>query len=226
MKHILTYKLFESEMVDNFDEKLKEGRDILFHNHEISKGYEIFTKIMQKNGIETLNNLNILYKKDKEKAISVLDNILNTWKKYSQSFKNIIIFGKQSDDWFQEKISKLENEKIDLHNKSQEYAKKTFDENFKVLLDECKRNYSLLKDKDIVKKLDELYNIIYQNYNSKKYMEAIDGASHLVITFFPNKKFFWKNEWTDQKLSNEKTLKILDEYKSQLNDSSSVVYKK
>ena len=95
MKHILTYKLFESEMVDNFEEKLKEGRDILFHNHEISKGYEIFTKVMQQSGIKTLNNLNIFYKKDKERAISILDSTLDTWKTYSNSVKNSIDFGKQ-----------------------------------------------------------------------------------------------------------------------------------
>jgi hypothetical protein len=226
MKHLLTYRLFESEVVDNFEEKIKVARDILFHNHEISRGYEIFTKEMQRSGIETLNNLNTIYKKNKETANSMLDNTLNMLKTYSNSVKNTISATKQNDEWVQAKISELEKEKIDLESNNQAYAKKTFDENFKGLLDECKKNYSLLKDKDIVKRLDDLYNIVYKYYDSKKYSTAVDAASHLIVTFFPNKNFYWKNEWTDQKLSNEKTLKVIDEYKSKLNDASSIVYKK
>lgn len=226
MKHILTYKLFESETVDSFEERINKVRDILFHNHEISKGYEIFTKEMQRSGIKSLNNIFNIHKDKKELADSMLDNLLSMFKTYADSVKKTISASKQNDEWVQAKISEIEKEKIDLEIDSQTHAKRTFDETFKGLLDECKKNYSLLKDKEIVKKLDDLFSIIYKYYDSKKYLVAMDAASHFISTFLPNKNFYWKNEWTDMKLSNEKTLKMLDEYKSVLLDPSSVVYKK
>jgi hypothetical protein len=212
----------DNKDVKSFSDRLKEASDLLFHRHEITKNHQIFSKENQKIGINNLNKWNSLYEKGDEEeksiAIKMFNSFYNWLIDYIDNYKQILSTKNKEDDFYLQKLQKIEKEKIELENSYLKKQKKTFDETFKPLLDECQKNYKQLKDKNVVSKLDELFSIIYKNYNSNKYEQAIDGASRLVVVFFPDKTFHgWDNKSTELGLSSDNIVKLLDDYKEQIN---------
>lgn len=198
-----------------FDKAAKDAINLIFNRHTLSQDTKPFSKDMSTAGAHSINKLYTL--PDKVLAKELLDNLVVRWTEYAELMNQTVALKKQNRDGIEQKISALEKEKIDLDIQNQQTQKNTFDETFKDLLEKCKQNYNTLQDKEIVKKLDELFDLVYKNYQSKKYVEATNGAARIVATLFPNMKFtMWANEFTAAKLPNTRTLEILDSYKDMI----------
>lgn len=200
-----------NELESSFSQKLKKARAMLSHEHEI------FSDENRKKIEVSLRNIEESYKDDSKKEIAekMLDSLIKFMIGYIEIFKEQLASHIKYKEEIQKKISSIEQENIDLKNKNDESNKKTFDETFKPLLDNCKKIYQSLKDEKIKSKLNDLVNIVFKNYSDGNYYEAIGGASRLIVTFFADGKTFsgWNNKWTENKLDNTEILRVLDTYK-------------
>lgn len=201
----------------SFSLKIKKARDIISNQHDMTKGHDIFSDENRKKMEVSLRNLEEAYKDDSKKETSekMLDSLIKFMIGYIEIFKEQSASHIKHKEEIQKKISSIEQENIDLKNKNDKSNKKTFDETFRPLLDNCKKIYQSLKDEKIKSKLNDLVNIVFKNYSDGNYYEAIGGASRLIVTFFADSKTFsgWNNKWTENNLDNTEILRVLDTYK-------------
>ena len=200
---------------NNFDSLSKEFIDFVWNRHPETSTLKPFRKEMSTKITNFVNQLSKL--EDKENALRQLNDFYSVAKTMVDSMNQAAQSAKQSSDEIERIASDVAKKDIDLDNKNQETQKNIFDNTFRTILDNAKKSYSSLKDKEIVKKIDELVNIIYDNYNSKKYEMANNGAARLIAMFFRKNEFtLWKNEFTDANMPNTKTLEILDSVKDSI----------
>lgn len=200
-----------------FSQKIQKVRDMISHKHELTKGFDFFSDSNREKTEEWLSNLELAFKDEskRETAEKMLDTQISFIIEYIDIFKEQLASHKKYKDDLQNRISKIEQEQIDLKNKNAEYNKGVWNETFKPQLDNLRKVYQSLKDKKIVGLLNDLFDIINKNFNEGKYSEAIGGASRLIITFFSDGKTFngWNDKWTDMGLNNEKIVELLSSYK-------------
>jgi hypothetical protein len=205
------------EAYAKFEKLGKEMAEYVFNRHPETSKTQPFTKDASRSAIKVLNKLYTIAKDDPDRAYDMLEDFSAVWKKFAQTYNKTKGLEQQNQDDLEKKLSALAKDKVDLEASSEEVQRDLWKNTMSPALQKVTQSYKSLEDKDIVKKLDELFYIIYKNVQQGKVREANGGAARLIVTFFANGTFaLWKNEYTKFGLSNSKALEILDDMKSDI----------